>query len=342
MNWKETTDSERNLKIYNEEIRDFIPQKIFDFHVHVFNEEILPKRNPGLELPGVHIKNYTISELKNDMKSIYPGKEFFAVVFGYPEYSYDSDINNKYVERNSDRKAIFPFRLVRPDEVPEKIEEEIKASNFFGIKPYLNYVTWKPPDDIEINDMIPESIMEVVNRYGLIVMLHIPRKARLADPVNQKQICDLALSFPDTKIVLAHTGRAYYLKNIVGSIERIKNLKNVYCDISMINNWEVLEYLFKHFDHKRIIYGTDIPISLCGGKSIEINDQYTYVTRYPWHLSISDDHKKLVFTSFIYEEIRAVKKAKSRLNLGMNFLEDIFYNNGMELIKSINRSFVNE
>ena len=61
------------------------------------------------------------------------------------------------------------------------------------------------------------------------------------------------------------------------------------------------------------------------GKSVEINDQYTYVTPVPWELSISDDHKKLVFTSFVYEELRAIRKAVERLGLDRSFVEGLFF-----------------
>jgi len=332
--WKETTEKERNLKIYNEEIRDFIPDRLFDFHVHVFNETTIPKGTPGFELPGARIRSYTIPELQDDLKKIYPGKECSSIVFGFPDTHYDSDGNNHYVAENSDHRRIFPFRLIRPDEDPATVEDELIDRKFLGVKPYLNYVTGKPVGEIEIHDMLPRSIMEVVDTLGLMVMLHIPRKERLADPLNQRQIVEIAKRYPNAKIILAHIGRAYYLSNIVGHLEQIRDLENVYCDIAMVNHWEVMEYLFKNFDRKRIIYGTDLPIGICGGKSVEINNQYTYVTSKPWHLSISDDHQKLVFTSFIYEEIRAVKKACDRLQLHENFLDDLFFRNGNDLIAS--------
>ncbi len=335
MNWKETTTKETNRKIYDEEIRDFIPDTIFDFHTHVFNAEAIPKGDPGMELPGVHIKSYTIPELMKDCEEIYPGKNCRAVVFGFPDIRYNSDINNRYVAETADRETVYPFRLIRPDEDPAKVEEELSSKKFYGVKPYLNYVTGKKAGDVEISDMLPPGIMEVIDKLGLIVMLHIPRGLRLADPINQKQIVQLARTYQNTGIILAHIGRAYYLKNIVGYLNNIIPLQNVYCDTAMLNNWEVLEYLFAHFDSKRILYGTDTPIALCGGKSVEINDQYTYVTSKPWHLSISDDHGKLMFTSFIYEEIRAVKKACVRLGLGETFVENFFFKNGNTLINSV-------
>jgi hypothetical protein len=332
--WKETTKKERNLKIYNEEIRDFVPDRVLDFHVHVFNEETIPASEPGFELPGVTIRSYTIPELFEDFGEIFPGKTCSAVVFGFPDVKYSSDVNNRYVARGCDRKRAFPFRLIRPEERPETVENELMEMGFLGVKPYLNYVTGKKPDDIEVKDMLPAKIMEVVDRLGLIVMLHVPRRERLADPVNQRQIAELAKAFPNASFVLAHVGRAYYLRNIVGHLQTLAPIRNVYFDVSMLNNWEVLEYLFSRCDRKKIIYGTDIPIAVCGGKSVEINDQYTYVTSKPWHLSISDDHGKIVFTSFIYEQIRAIKKAVGRLGLRENFLEDLFHRNGELLLKS--------
>lgn len=333
--WKETVDKEKNYKIYREEIKDFIPNRILDFHVHVFNEHVFPEGGPGFELPGMHIRSYTISETKQDMKKLYPGKEFSAVVFGFPDDKYNHEVNNRYVAADSDWKSIYPFRLLRPDEEPGKLEKELTSERFLGVKPYHCYVSGKETDEVEVVDMLPDPIMKVINNLGLIVMLHIPRPGRLADPLNQEQIAYLCKNYPDAKIVLAHIGRAYYLSNIVGCLDNLANLKNLYCDIAMLNNWEVLEYLFSNFDHKKILYGTDLPIGLCGGKSVEINNQYTYVTSDPWHLSISDDHKKLVFTSFIYEEIRAVIKAASRLKLGDSFVEDLFFNNGSNLLQRV-------
>ncbi|MBM3289142.1 MAG: hypothetical protein FJY92_03235 [Candidatus Hydrogenedentes bacterium] len=100
----------------------------------------------------------------------------------------------------------------------------------------------------------------------------------------------------------------------------------------MVNHWEVMEHLFATVDSKKVLYATDIPIALAPGKSVEINDQYTYVTPVPWPLSISDDHQKLQFTGFLYEELRAIKKATDRLGLTHAFIEDLFFENGMRLL----------
>ena len=332
--WRETTKHERNLKIWNEELDGFVPERVLDFHVHVFNAETLPVGetfSPG----GHEIARYSLDDLRVDLAQMYPGRETYAVCFGSPHTEYDRLENNRYVAAECDGKRFFPFRLVDPREQADAVRRDVEANGFLGLKPYLNYVGKEDPNEVEIHEMLPDEIMRVADELGLIVMLHIPRKERLADPLNRKQILQLCNAWPNARIVLAHIGRAYYLRNVVGNLDALSDLPNLYIDLAMLNNQEVLEHAFGIFDAERILYGTDIPIALAPGKSVEINDQYTYVTPVPWHLSISDDHGKIVFTSFLYEELRAIKKAVGRLGLGRDFVEGIFYDNGVKLLQSV-------
>lgn len=332
--WRETTKHERNLKIWREELDEFVPERVLDFHVHVFNAETLP---PGrtYDCAGHAIAKYDYDDLRQDLADAYPGRQTFAVCFGSPHVEYDQAENDRCVAAGADGKRFFPLRLIDPGEDPQQVRRDVAQAGFVGFKPYLDYVRKHDPELVEIHEMLPAGVMQVADELGLIVMLHIPRKRRLADPLNQRQIVELATAWPRAKIVLAHIGRAYYLKNIVGNLSDLKDLPNVYFDLAMLNNWEVLEYLFGQVPREKILYGTDIPIALAPGKSVEINHQYTYVTPVPWHLSISDDHNKLIFTSFLYEQLRAIRKAAERLRLGRSFAEGIFYAHGMKLLESV-------
>jgi len=332
--WRETTKHERNRKIFEQELEDFLPEKILDFHVHILNEGVVPA-GETYSCAGHHIAKYDLDDLAQDLQQAYPGRGTYAVCFGSPHAEYDRELNNRYVAEHCDGQRFFPLRLFDPHESDrEAVREDIVTNGFLGLKPYLNYVGKSDPEDVEIADMLPAWIMEVADELGLIVMLHIPRKQRLADPLNQRQVVELCRSYPKARIVLAHVGRAYFLRNITGNLKNLKDLPNLYYDVAMLNNWEVLEYLFKNVAPERILYATDTPIALAPGKSVEINDQYTYVTPVPWKLSISDDHRKLVFTSFLYEELRAIRKAVERLGLSGRFVRRLFYENGMALLRS--------
>lgn len=323
------------MTIWREELEAFVPKRVLDFHVHIFNKGVVPE-GEVFDSGGHSITRYDFDDLEQDLSEMYPGRETLAVCFGTPHLNYDQERNDRYVAEHCDGKHFFSLRLFDPHEdEPKTVRKDLMASKFRGIKPYLDYVRKEDRDDVEIHEMLPAWIMEIVNELGLIVMLHIPRKQRLADPVNQKQVVELCERYPHAKIVLAHIGRAYFLKNIVGSLEKLKDLPNLWYDIAMLNNWEVLEHLFKTVASEKVLYATDIPVALAPGKSVEINDQYTYVTPVPWHLSISDDNKKLVFTAFLYEELRAIKKAVERLGLGEDFVQGLFYWNGMKVLREV-------
>jgi len=351
--WRETTKHKRNRRIFDEEFESFLPEKILDFHVHVMNEGVLPAGRT-YSCAGHPIAKYDLDNLAQDLDELYPRRKTSAVCFGFPDVDYDQKCNNDYVARSCNERFLgtpsptqatpaspassasqrfFPFRLFDPlHDTPEALHDDLVAKRFLGIKPYLNYVRKADPNDVEIREMLPGWVMEIADALGLIVMLHIPRKQRLADPLNQRQLVELCQTYPRARIVLAHIGRAYYLKNIAGHLNALRGLPNLYYDLAMLNNSEVLEYLFARVPPDRILYATDTPIALAPGKSVEINDQYTYITPVPWELSISDEHKKIVFTAFAYEELRAIKKAVERLGLERDFIEKIFFSNGMALL----------
>lgn len=333
--WRETTKHERNMRIFREEIDPWLPEKILDFHVHVINDEVLPKGRP-YTVCGHETDAYDLGRLEQDLAEAYPGRETFAVCFGHPHLDYDCAAGNRYLAQVCDRKRFFPLRVYDTvEDDPDAVRADMAAGRFYGIKPYLDFVRKEDRNDVEILDILPDEVMRIMDEMGLIVMLHIPRKARLADPKNQEQLVELCGRFPNAKIVMAHVGRAYYEKCIVGHLDRLRDLPNLWYDLAMVSNPDVLEYLFQHAPADRILYATDLPIAIAPGKSVEINDQYTYVTPIPWSLSISDDHGKLVFTSFLYEELRGIHKAAVRSGVDDEFVRRVFYDNGMELLRTV-------
>lgn len=333
--WRQTTKQEKNRRIWEEELADFLPDKILDFHIHLMNPGVIPQTTP-FSSGGHDITQYTFQDMDQDLRELFPGRQMAAVVFGFPDPAYDFKSNNEYIANGCDRKRTFPFRLIDPDEKDhDAVYRDFASGRFVGMKPYPDYVRGKPVGLVEIPEMLPEWAMEIANELKLAIMLHIPRPGRLADPSNQKYLVQWCTKYPNAQIVVAHIGRAYYFKNVVGSLDALKDLPNCYFDLTMVNHWEVMEYTFARIAPHKIIHGSDIPIALAPGKSVEINDQYTYVTPAPWKLSISDDHKKLVFTSFLYEQIRATKKACERLGLGKDFVRGVFWENGMRLLEAI-------
>lgn len=331
--WRQTTHLPENAHIFREEFDSFIPDRILDFHTHIMPAGVL-QVGESYSCAGHPIQKYDYDDLASDLTELYPSRQTFAVCFGFPNPAYNRELNNNYVARQADRRRFFPFRLIDPlNDTPEKLRADIVSYKFLGLKPYLNYVRKTDANSVEVNEMLPAPLMEVANEFGLIIILHIPRAGRLADPLNRKQIIELCSRYPHVKIVLAHVGRAYFLKNIMGNLDEFCRLPNLWYDLAMLNNWEVLEYLFTHVPSDRILYATDLPIAIAPGKSVEINDQYSYITPVPWKLSICDTQRRIKFTSFVYEELRAIKKAVERVGLDKDFVRALFYDNGAFLLR---------
>ena len=183
--------------------------------------------------------------------------------------------------------------------------------------------------------MLPDWAMAIAHERRLLVMLHLPRLKRLEDPLNRRQIRELCTRWPGAKIILAHVGRAYYLRGVTGFLDDLREFPNLYFDLAMVQHWEVMAYLFRHVPLGRVLFGSDIPIALAQGKAVEINHQYTYVTPRPWSLALCDEKRKLQFTSFLNEELRAIKQAAEAAQLSRADIAGLFYDNPKNLVAAV-------
>ena len=190
--------------------------------------------------------------------------------------------------------------------------------------------------------MLPPEHMELADRLGLAVMLHIPRAARLADPDNQREMVEICRRYPHASIIFAHIGRAYFMRNVLGNLGAIAECPNAYLDIAMVNHPGVLEYAFRHFPRERILFGSDAPIAWLRGKSVEINDQYAYLMGEDYRIgtTIYDPDHAVEFTFFHYEILRGVKEAATKAGLSRSELEALFFGNAYDLLTGVARRVV--
>ena len=168
--------------IYEKELKNFLPDKIFDFHVHLYTKDIpyiIPPKKPSWV--GRVSDEMPKTELPELYKTIFPKKTTKALIFGWTNREYDA--MNEYV-RESGAELDYPT-LYRTNYAmsADELEENIKKGGFLGIKPYLSdRPLYIPVNETRIFDFVPHSHLEVCDRNGWIVMLHIPRDMRLKDP----------------------------------------------------------------------------------------------------------------------------------------------------------------
>ncbi len=327
--------NKNDKEIYEKEFRNWLPEKIFDAHIHLFDEScllpeyVLPEKSCYRKFGGT----FTLEKFFKYTTEMLPEQEIFLNSFGHPDLKADREAAVLYTGKISDNKKQFGMTLVSPHDNIKDVKRRIEVNNLAGYKPYLNFVDWKDTGDITINDMLPREQMEYADEKGLIITLHIPRPGRLADPVNQKQMIEICRNYPNTKIIFAHIGRAYYLENIIGHLDDIAKLPNAFVDTAMVNHEGILEYTFNKFPRERILFGSDAPIALLRGKSVEINNQYAYLMAEDYRIgtAIYDSENKVQFTSFYYEQLRGIKLAATRAKLSQTEIENVLFNNAYNL-----------
>lgn len=331
---------EVDIPFYRKEIAPVLPPQVLDFHAHVWTKAQWKKVPWEEDTPGskymVVETDYSIEELLADGQIIFPDRTYNAVCFGYPTPAVDLEMTNDYVAMAGRKANLFPLMLAGRDMMPrEKIEQRILKDGFLGYKVFLN---WYGNDykNINIEEMLGSIEMELADEYRLIILLHVPRDKRLADPEVQSGIQNLSKNYPDSQIVLAHCGRCYLPDQMKKAITAIKNLENVYLDTSMVMDPLVLQIVFETIDSKRVLFGTDLPIARMRGRRVYVMDHWVDIVLEGYPPSTYRVAAKEIRATFmVYEIILAIQRAAERVQLSQDQLQSIFYNNGMGLLKSV-------
>lgn len=334
------TDADR--AIFEEEFEQWLPDRIFDVHTHIFPASTFTTP-AGAGPKSIYQKfggGHTIEQFTDCTSRLLPGRKVECLSFGTPGLDVDLDKSAEYSGAISDHKTRFALALVTPQCSIEEVRRRIEGQKLLGYKPYRNMVKGKTGDEVEIFDMLTAGQLEYANEKGLILMLHIPKSGRIADPSNQKQMVELCDRYPNIKVIFAHIGRAYFMRCIEGMLDGIASRPNAYVDTSPCCEWEVLEYTFKHFPRERIMFASDAPVGWIRGKQIEVNHQYAYLVGEDCRVgsALYDAERVLGYTYFFYEQLRAAKKAAARLGLSRREIEAYFYGNASALVKSADRN----
>ncbi|MBP5531831.1 MAG: amidohydrolase family protein [Lentisphaeria bacterium] len=320
--------TEHDRKVYREEFAGRLPARIFDSHVHIVCKRSFPPEWPSTNISYVAKtgNEFTVEQFFGLYEKFLPGVEMSLAGFGSPAMRVDrSDAANF----GADNKRVFGLRLLSAYDPVEQVEADIRQYRLAGVKPYANMALKTPGREVELLDFFTPEQLEMLNRLKLIAVVHIPRAMRLEDPLNRRQMKHLCEKYPDVTFIFAHIGRAYYQRCATNFVDEFVEFPNAWWDTAMINHEGVLRYTFDHFPAERILFGTDAPIAFLHGKSIEIDNQYAYVTPEDFHSGtvLNDTSGKLQYVPFLYEQLRSVLA----LDLPRPVLEGFFFNNAHKL-----------
>lgn len=335
-------------KVYEEELKDFLPEKILDVHAHVWLEGEPEIKGDDYVMRTVAwsklvARDDSIEDLQETYRLLFPGKDVKALIFANCD---DLENNNPYVAKCAKQVGWPALYFSVPTESGEEVEKKIREGGFVGVKSYLDRSPMYIPEaEIRIFDFFPKHQLKVLDRMGAIVMLHIPRPGRLKDPVNLAQIEELKAEFPNIRLIIAHVGRAYTKNDVGNAFETLDKLDLMYDFCANCCEYAITEVI-RHAGPKHVMFGMDMPILRMRTHRIEENN--TYINLVPPGLygdpkqdphlrEVSEEEAKKI-TFFAYEELLAFKRAAKTLNLSRQDVEDIMYNNAVNLIEGARKS----
>ena len=130
------TDFDR--EVYEKELRDFLPDKFIDCHIHIWKKEFqppVPNTRGLVNWPWMVAEDCTFEDMELSYQQFFPGKKVTAVLMGNPPA--DHKLSNAYVKELHDKTGLPAFYLTSWDTPAEEIEHAMKVDGFCGIKPYL-------------------------------------------------------------------------------------------------------------------------------------------------------------------------------------------------------------
>ena len=331
-----------DLPFYRTEIEPILPTEVLDFHAHIWSKrhwKAAPSEDGSKGGRYMVVETeYIKEELERDANRILPDNSFSAVCCGMPTPAADIDKTNLYTAEAGKKEWIYPLMIAGKDLAPqEKIEAELKTYGFLGYKVLLN---WFGDDygNVTIEDMLSPVEMELAEKYRLVVLLHVPRSGRLADPEIQQGVRNLSKEYPHAQIVLAHCGRCYLPDEMKRAIKSIRDLDNVYMDTSMVMDPVALQMVLEEIDSSRVLFATDFPVPAMRGRRVYVMDHWVDLVLPGNAESAFRVQSENFRASFmVYEIILAIRRAAERVKLPEEKLTAMFFKNGMEVLDRVQR-----
>ena len=317
-----------HVGLWEGELRDWVPDRIFDAHVHLFTADSIGEIPPERRATALAtFDQFTYEEALSWRADLYSGKTVAGMIaFPLPLLEVDLTAANDYIAGLvRQHPNLHGFLAAHPTDAEVTIAQFEKAAargiRFSGVKPYYdllgvsNYETTMPA-------FIPEPLLAFMNEHRLAMMLHTSGVGMGAAD-NQQYVRSVADRYDAIPIILAHMGRYLDPRLFRDFVESdVLDRPSIYLEMSSASNVEVYRWALGRRDlWSRLIFGSDLPFGLLTG--IEDWSEATgptFITRdeYPWtdhNLAQKCARYRQTLTYNTYHVIHAFKQAVDELQL---------------------------
>ena len=329
-----------DIRIWEDELDDFVPQKVFDAHTHIFRWafDLDPNKATGPFAKGIGTLFPEVTwEVADEVDAaLMPGREIERLAFPFPfPHPCDFDGSNDYVagEVAKGRGRSAGLMLVHPAMTADQVEAEIHRTGLIGFKPYRWYASTGDAVEGRLTDFMPEHQIAVADKLGLIIMMHLSKRDAIADPANVEDLLRLSDKYPNAKWILAHCARSYAPWAIEASAAKIRGLPNVWYDTSTVCDSDALDALYTGVGVDRVMYGSDDMIGPMRGKYVTFGRAWAYLSPTNHGMSLAHCDPRMTFTR--YEQLRAMKRGARQIGLTTTQRGALFYGTARALVDSV-------
>ena len=319
-----------DIAFFERELDAFVPDKVFDAHVHLWAPDHYTSAFD--ELPdtlGYH-------QMKSILDVQYPGRELAALLIPFPYPTSDdpsawknhSELANDWitsqVSLDPRNRGLFN---VEPTHDPEWVRQEVRRRGLHGLKCYHYWSASKPTWESDIPGYLPEPLIKVAHEEGWCITLHMVKQRAVADPQNIHWIRHYCKTYPNMKLILAHSARGHNPSHNLEGLPQLRGLDNLYFDTSAVCESTAHEAILRIIGHEKLLFGSDF-LGL-RGRCMAVDDSFIWLQESSpvW----SDKHLQVKPVHCSLESTRALKWACWSAGLKDPAVEDVFWNNAAGL-----------
>ncbi len=313
-------------EIWEEELEDFVPDRIFDAHIHFFWQANLETSSQ----PTVTWEDAGLSTINAWANVLYPRRRMQYLTLGMPHQDINVAKHVRSVKQEIEGvPGIRHHRLVTPSCKIKDIERDLQHSQFTGLKPYRTFSVSGDIQQCRIHEFLPHQQMELANHHGLWVTMHLSRQHGCADHHNLDDLEDYTSHrYPKIKWILAHCARSFTYWPIRHAVERLRDLPNIHYDTSAVTDVRPYITLLTKEDPKRIFWGSD------GVDAAFFHGHYAALGRSWQHLDADQSGLQFLHCDgrpilSVYEQLLSLKHAAEIAQLSRHQIEGIFWHNAV-------------
>lgn len=326
-------DNDRHF--FAEIIAPRLPDRLIDAHLHIN----LPEHVSGVTAEAIaddwalqcgHVLPIETAQANNRM--LYPGRSMDVLALPFPLAEADMAANNAYLAERFVGMGGHALMTVRPEWDSEQVEEAFLRGGFSGFKPYVTLAQGVAEEELRIFDFMPPRFFDIAERHHTAVLIHLPRRERLADDDNVRDLRSIVERWPNVRLVLAHLGRCFNPCFLREGLDKLGDtVQRLWFDTAAVINPEVYRLALERISMDRILFGTDQPVLLWHGRREWTERSYRNLCRedFPWN-----DHpypeREAAYVLFLYEQLKAILDAIDGIDGRMETRRRIFRDNAVQ------------